>query len=546
MRVLLTFTGFHDPYSLGLVGEEQQAGPIVSLVQVKRFDHVVLISTPNTRRNTVDTEAALSALKPGLEVCVVDAALSDPTDYRAILRELRTKVRPALTTLGQQIELFVSVASGTPQMHASWLLLAASGEIPARILHIRPPRFVTADKPLVTEVDLSSSDFPKVRSVTIAKLEAIETTVDTGNIIRSLGIVGDHPVLRKALDMAATLADSDVPILILGETGTGKELLARFVHLASGRPADRFVALNCAAIPKELVESILFVHRKGAFTGAISDQEGKFVQADGGTLFLDELGELPLDMQAKLLRVLQEGEIEPLGAGKPRTVDVRLIGATNVNLARAIKQCRFREDLYYRLNVGEIRLPALRDRRSDIPKIALTALDRVNASLKQPKRLTTAALQRLQSHDWPGNIRDLSNVIERSARLTRSSVLDAEDLMLSEPVGHADPLTVLPEPAEGFSLEEFMSGARKQLVMRALEISQGNQSEAARLLGVTPQYDAPEINTIAGQQAKQKLARLIQGKVVNLAKAHAIDRGRLVCDVYYNGRNLADYFKEYQ
>ncbi len=487
MRALVTFTGFHDPYSLGLVGEEQQAGPIISLVKARAFDHVVLISTSNTQKNTSKTETALRSINPDLGISIIDASLNDPTDYAEILHELRTKVRPALEALGTEIDLSVAVASGTPQMHAAWLLMVASGEMTARILHIRPPRFVTADKPLVSEVDLSSREFPEVRSVKLLDLESTDTAPDPGNAIRSLGIIGDHPELKNALDIAATLAPSEVPILISGETGTGKELVARFVHLASGRPADRFVAINCAAIPKDLVESILFGHRKGAFTGATSNQEGKFAQADGGTLFLDELGELPLDTQAKLLRVLQEGQIEPIGTGKPRNVDVRLVAATNVNLTRAIKQGKFREDLYYRLNVGEIHLPALRDRRSDIPKLALAVLDRVNTSLKQPKRLTTAALQRLQAYDWPGNIRDLANVIERSARLSRSMVLDADDLILNEPVGQADPLAALPEPAEGFSLDEFLTSARKQLIMRALEISQGNQSEAARLLGVTPQ-----------------------------------------------------------
>ena len=483
----MTFTGFHDPYSIGLVGEEQQAGPIISLVKARAFDHVVLISTVNTQENTAATESTLRSLNPGLGVTIIDVALSDPTDYAEILRELRTKVRPALEALGPQIDLSVAVASGTPQMHAAWLLMVASGEMPARILHIRPPRFVTVDKPLVSEVDLASREFPEVRSVKLTGLEPLDATVDIDEIIRSLGIVGDHSKLKKALEVAATLAPANVPILIHGETGTGKELLAQLVHLASGRPAERFVAVNCAAIPKDLVESILFGHRKGSFTGATSDQKGKFAQADGGTLFLDELGDLPIDTQAKLLRVLQEGQIEPIGAGKPHNVDVRVICATNINLPRATKQGKFREDLYYRLNVGEIRLPPLRERRSDIPKIALAVLDRVNTSLKQPQRLTTEALLRLQSYDWPGNIRELSNVIERSARLTRLAVLNADDLILSEPIGHADPLTALPEPAENFSLEEFLSSARKQLVMRALEISQGNQSEAARLLGVTPQ-----------------------------------------------------------
>lgn len=214
---------------------------------------------------------------------------------------------------------------------------------------------------------------------------------------------------------------------------------------------------------------------------------GKFDQADGGTLFLDELAELPLSTQAKLLRVLQDDVVEPLGARKPHKVNVRVIAATNQDVRKAIRRGQFREDLYCRLNVGEIKLPSLRDRRSDIPKLALHVLDRVNATLKRPKRLSPDALRRLQQHSWPGNIRDLENVIERSVRLARQDVLDADDLMIGEPVTSTDPLDILPEPQEGFSLEGYLTSARKQLLLRALETAKGNQSEAARLLGITPQ-----------------------------------------------------------
>jgi Nif-specific regulatory protein len=245
--------------------------------------------------------------------------------------------------------------------------------------------------------------------------------------------------------------------------------------------------LNCAAIPRDLVESVLFGHKKGAFTGAISDQIGKFDQADNGTLFLDELGELPVSTQAKLLRVLEDGLIEPIGDKKTHKVDVRIVAATNQDLGQAIRLGRFREDLYYRLNVGEIRIPPLRERKSDIPKIALHLLDRINATLKNPKRLSQTALARLANHSWPGNVRDLENVIERSARLARQEILDEDDLMISEPVTYADPLAALPEPTDGFSLEEFITSARKQLIMRAVEIARGNQSEAARILGISPQ-----------------------------------------------------------
>ncbi|MBI3799526.1 MAG: sigma 54-interacting transcriptional regulator [Deltaproteobacteria bacterium] len=486
MKILLTFTGFHDPYAVGLVGEEEQPGPILSLVGARSFDRVVLFSTPGAEKNTLATNEALQSLHRNLDVEVRDLALADPTDYIAILRGLRAHLFDIYEST-PQAQFFIAVASGTPQMHACWVLLAASGEIPAHLLHIRPPRFVSKDHPLVSEVDLTSPDFPLVRANVCSVEVPDPTSPDVETTIQQLGIVGDHPVIRRALEIGATLAPSTVPILILGETGTGKELFARFVHRLSDRPPDRFVPLNCAAIPKDLVESILFGHKRGAFTGATSDQIGKFDQANGGTLFLDELAELPLSTQAKLLRVLQDGLVEPIGDKKPHKVDVRIIAATNQDVHKAIKRGQFREDLYYRLNVGEIQLPALRERRSDIPKIALQVLDRVNATLRRPKRLSPGALTRLQNHSWPGNVRDLGNAIERSVRLTRQEVLDADDLIIGETISSADALISLPEPYEGFSLEGYLTSARKQLILRALEAARGNQSEAARLLGITPQ-----------------------------------------------------------
>jgi two-component system response regulator PilR (NtrC family) len=226
---------------------------------------------------------------------------------------------------------------------------------------------------------------------------------------------------------------------------------------------------------------------------------GKFDAAHKGTLFLDELGDLPLPAQGKLLRVLQDGLVEPIGQTKPHKVDVRIVAATNRDLRKLVRQGKFREDLFYRLNVGEVKLPPLRERRSDIPKLTLHILDRVNSSLRCPKRLSSEALSRLQSHSWPGNVRDLENVIERSIRLCRRDVLDSDDLLITEPVTYADPLDALPDPHEGFSLDEFLSSARKQMILRALETANGNQSQAARMLGVTPQAVHKFL-----QQTKQK------------------------------------------
>ena len=486
MNILLTFTGFHDPYFKGLVDQEEQPGPILSLLTVHPFDQVILFDTPTTKKVTEDTKKAIARQYPKLKIEVLDINLDDPTDYRAILKGLRQHIQ----TIQQGhigANFFVSVASGTPQMHACWILLTASGEIPATILHVRPPKFVTKQRPLVSKIDLTAPDFPRVRFQIFETPDLDKIQINMEAAAQQFGLVGDHPSMREALEKGALLASSPAPILLYGETGTGKELFSRFIHRMSGRPTENFIPVNCAAIPESLVESLLFGHKKGSFTGALTDQVGKFDSAHKGTLFLDELGDLPLTAQAKLLRVLQDGLVEPIGASKPHKVDVRIIGATNRDLRKRVRQGKFREDLFYRLNVGEIYLPPLRERRTDIPKLALHILDRVNTSLRNPKRISPEALARLQTHNWPGNVRDLENTIERSVRLCRGDVLQPNDLLISEPITYADPLDALPEPSEGFSLEEFLTSARKQIILKAVEASSGNRSQAARLLGVTPQ-----------------------------------------------------------
>jgi two-component system response regulator AtoC len=307
--------------------------------------------------------------------------------------------------------------------------------------------------------------------------------------------VGDHPAFVQALDSAGLIAQHTAPVLVTGETGTGKDLIAQFVHRMSDRHAGAFVAVNCAAIPADLVESILLGHRKGAFTGATADQVGKFVQADGGTLFLDELAELPLAAQAKLLRVLQDGVVEPIGALDPIYTDVRIVAATNRDLVEAVRAGDFREDLYYRLDVGKVRLPALRERSSDVPKIALHVLDRVNKSLRTPKNLTPEALVWLQRQPWPGNIRDLANTIERSAMMTREQTLGVAELIPSDPAGSDSWLEALPAPREGFSLEAVLSDVRGRLFHQALAMCGGNQTQAAQLLGVTHQAVSKHVRT---------------------------------------------------
>jgi len=279
-------------------------------------------------------------------------------------------------------------------------------------------------------------------------------------------------------DVVRRVAPSEASVLIEGESGTGKELIARALHQGSARSDKPFVAINCAAIPADLLESELFGHVRGAFTGAVRDRAGKFEQADGGTLFLDEIGELPLELQPKLLRVLQEMEVEPVG-GQPRSVDVRVAAATNRDIDVALKEKRFREDLYYRLAVIPLQLPPLRERREDVPLLVRHFLDRYAAD--EAVALDDAALRLMSTYSWPGNVRELQNAIERMVVLRRGSELGVDDL--PEKIRHAQTQVtgdVVSLPSEGYPLETI----EQEVVLQALQRNQWNQTKAAAFLSI--------------------------------------------------------------
>lgn len=303
----------------------------------------------------------------------------------------------------------------------------------------------------------------------------------SGEVNRLTGTEGmetANSAMAELLDTAKRAANSEATVLIAGESGTGKEVLARLIHQHSPRAQGSMVAVNCAAIPENLLESELFGHVKGAFTGAVSNRKGRFQAAAGGTLFLDEIGELRLDLQAKLLRAIQERMVAPVGADQPEAVDVRLIAASNRDLYAAIGQGTFREDLYYRLGVILLHLPPLRERREDIPGLVAHFLLKLGAPAGV--RFSAGALARLKAHPWPGNIRELQNIVERAVILRKGLLIEAEELQLAAP---SQPKTEngLPEiPDEGLSLEEVEQG----LVKKALLKANGNRSEAARLLKI--------------------------------------------------------------
>lgn len=291
-------------------------------------------------------------------------------------------------------------------------------------------------------------------------------------------MVAISDVMQDIFDVVRRVAPTEASVLITGESGTGKELIARAIHQGGPRSKEPFVAINCAAIPANLLESELFGHVRGAFTGAVRDRAGKFVEADGGTLFLDEVGEMSLELQPKLLRVLQEMEVEPVG-GKVRSVDVRIVAATNQDVEIAMEEGRFREDLYYRLAVIPIELPPLRERVDDIPLLVKHFLERFSAG--NPADISAVALESMTAYAWPGNVRELQNAVERMVVLNRGEQLDLNDLPAkirstpSSARGH-----VVELPPDGYSLEAI----EKEVVVQALERNNWNQTQAAAFLQV--------------------------------------------------------------
>ncbi len=299
-------------------------------------------------------------------------------------------------------------------------------------------------------------------------------------------LVGSSGPMREVVEIIELVANRRSTVLITGETGTGKEVAARALHASSSRCASRMVAINCAALPDHLLEAELFGHTKGAFTGAINARVGLFEQAHRGTIFLDEIGEMPLPLQAKLLRVLQEREIQRIGSSEPLSIDVRVIAASNANLLEAVANRRFREDLYYRLNVVALRMPALRDRPSDIAELAEHFLHKI--SEHEPawsKQLSPQALDMFTKYSWPGNVRQLEHALESACALsgTRSLLYPGDfDLPAEVQAGEFGSLSSLDVPESGINFEELMTGIERRLLERALAKSGGNKARAASML----------------------------------------------------------------
>ena len=384
------------------------------------------------------------------------------------------------------LELMTQIAARDPSLPV--ILLTAHGSEKVAVAAMKQGAYDYLTKPF---------DIDEVAVVIERALETRRLRVDNRRLAaeQTLGrrIVGDSRPMRRLLEATSRVASRDVTVLVRGETGTGKEFVAELLHAQSTRAAKPLVRFNCAALPAELADAELFGHVRGAFTGATATRPGFFSQANGGTLILDEVGELPLAIQAKLLRALQEGEIQPVGSGRIERVDVRVVASTNRDLAADVKAGTFREDLYYRIAVVELVVPPLRDRKDDIPALADEFARRYGERFGLGNvSLEPALVDALVHTDWPGNVRQLENTIARLAALSSGGVIGLADFQAAESSSSSMPTATADDHAEppldarnGPSLKEQVEAFERGLVGRALDATGGNQSEAARRLGVS-------------------------------------------------------------
>ena len=382
---------------------------------------------------------------------------------------------------GNGVDLVSSVKKTTPNVEI--ILLTAHGNIPDGVQAIKNGAF-----DYITKGDDNNKIIPLVsRAVEKARmnvrLEKLEKKV--GHTYSFDSVLGDSKALKDAVSLARKVSGTDVPVLLTGETGTGKEVFAQAIHYNSKRAKQNFVAVNCSSFSKELLESEMFGHKAGSFTGALKDKKGLFEEADNGTIFLDEIGEMAFELQAKLLRILETGEYIKIGDTKPTRVNVRVVAATNRNLPEEITAGRFREDLFYRLSVFQIHLPPLRERAGDVRILAKAFVKDFSVRLARPvTEITPAFLEALEQQPWKGNIRELRNVIERSLIVCESERLDVADLPLDIQNTHYEQSD---ETTPG-SFE--LSAMERRHIARVLEYTKGNKTEAARLLkiGLTTLY----------------------------------------------------------
>jgi len=400
------------------------------------------------------------------------------TDARKLLQECRFDL--CLTDMrlpdGDGLELVETIQQRHPDLPVA--VITAHGNMETAVQALKLGAFDFVSKPV---------DLQVLRNLVNGALK-LASFPDRDRRSRET-LLGDSAIMQTIRSTIAKLARSQAPVYISGESGTGKELVARLIHAKGPRNDKAFVPVNCGAIPSELMESEFFGHKKGSFTGAVSDKEGLFQAANGGTLFLDEVAELPLHMQVKLLRAIQEKAVRPVGEQKEIPVDVRVLSATHKDLARLVEAGGFRQDLYYRINVIELKVPSLRQRREDIPQLAQHIIEKLaNEQGIDVPQLGQPTLEALQLYAFPGNVRELENILERALTLSDGREIHPDDLALpasdDATVERGDTVSIQ-APPEGVQLEDYLEDIERRTILKALEQTDNNKTAAAKVLGIT-------------------------------------------------------------
>jgi transcriptional regulator with PAS, ATPase and Fis domain len=462
-------------------------GPIAQAIESRNFNHIFLLN--NYAEPEAQTYSEWLRKRTPVPLTIQTVNLSSPTNFGEIYKADVKIIEKALHDFGNKALLTFHLSPGTPAMAAVWILLAKA-RYPAELIESSLEQgVITVSIPFDISAEfipthLKKSDERLERLIAGLPLEAPEFD----------NIIHRSAVMKNIVAKARRIAPRSVPVLIEGESGTGKELLARAIHRSSPKKDKPFIAVNCGAIPAELVESELFGHKKGAFTGASQDRKGYFEAANGGTLFLDEIGELPLTAQVKILRVLQEFKVVRLGDTGSIDLDIRIIAATNRNLVQEVASGQFRADLYYRLAVAVLQLPPLREREGDISLLIDHFLDQINReSAAEPgylhKKISSSARNIMLSYPWPGNARELLNIIRRAAVWSPEetiSVDDIREILIPQPSPLASEIKEL-SLGDGVNLPDILANTAREYLTQGLRETGGNKTRAAKLLGL-PNY----------------------------------------------------------
>ena len=485
-KVLLCWIGATDLSASQ--GDDVGEGPIAQAVEKFGFDEVFLISNYLKPEDRVRVVAYVEWAKKrsSTPYQLYEEELSSPTHFGEIYEAAVRVCTAALGERRDQVELTFHLSPGTPAMAAVWIILAKT-RFPAELIESSRDHGVqTASIPF----DISAEFLPDLLLKPDEQLRSVsaEKPIESANFAN---ILYRSPIMAHLVERAQRVALRNVPVLLEGESGTGKELFARAIHQHSPRRDKPFIPVNCGAIPHSLVESELFGAERGAFTDAKAPRKGRFELANGGTLFLDEIGELPKDVQAKLLRVLEEKKIDRLGASKRISIDVRIVAATNRTISEEVREGRFREDLFYRIVVAYLKLPPLRERPGDLGLLIDHSMEKINRESEgqpgyQRKKISDGAKNIILNHDWPGNIRELQNTLRRAMVWTDSGILkkqDIEEALL--PIYDKGGEDILNRPLDGdFSLPDLISEVARHYLQRA-EQEAKTKTEAAERLGLS-------------------------------------------------------------